>query len=1030
MEGDNTGDSNTLGAKDPYGALQDSQRDSIRPDDIPRGEEDVPTSQQNARDTLSNAEQLASSGKDLASAASGNPIAAGRAAASFINNTKGKTPRGEEKSKSSMKGVLKKAGPTGTVAIVIGGLIAILALVATAMPVHLYENINSAFDSAAATNDMHTKKSWETMLSDSASAGYIEIGDDQCADLESHDVIPSQCSEGIADADIQAYFRDKLLQDSTTASTTEVTRSTGNVVKWTSRDGAVHIIDSSSFGEWFDSNPAFREAITRGSLAWTGSFSVWFDDIAQSLMEQLQTTRNAFEDYYEDINDQIKSEETYREIIEAVNTRNVTTHSSREKIVFFKSCGSTQRKGIARATELRDANDSQLTTITNIEPDEGGSCTISNPPEVIKNESRICTPIPDSPNYSCLKSVWYETETSTEVSTALEDAKAKVSTYLPEMVNTFYNGSDAANNDECAPYFGLSYFSAITAANRLRQTSDFAVKALETIDKMRVGEGSTSPTHQLSNLISELGTFEYMPAGSTELTQSTTERPALNAAGLSWITTGSAVDIEDANIKKLSLEGIMKGFFIDAGILTSCNLSNLLGGVINGLLSVLVKPVILLFSDANEEYLFVNGQEAQSLLDKAIAQAAYGLIFNPCTDQPAGEDIGNCLALGSHYYLSKNHQLSGGSPADQAKLTAYLEEQYKVTAYKAELERSSRSPFDISSQHTFLGSIIHQITPYVSSLSASNAISSIGSIVTSSINSLLPTASALQAEAALTNIGDCQYLGSGSYANSEGGIGAVGDAFCVPYIIDDVSTKDMDPMDIEKKLRELQAFDGEDEKGNPTINKKSNFARYVVYCSNRLSMFGVVDAEILNDFVENKDKGFFYNILSFLGLKKQARAIEIQSNREDILGWSTGSYCVATDDAEINPLWNSEMRYYQAYMTYQRINTARGGVAGNNSLDVIADYRETHPLDNSEDGILARIAGMKKEDYVAMRDYIIYYATDKSSFGPTVATTSATPNSTPKFRSRITPLTDFILDAIVPLANPNTTDPHIQGITA
>ncbi len=810
-------------------------------------------------------------------------------------------------------------------------------------------------------------------------------------------------------------------------------RGQNNVFKYTDRNGVAHIIDKDNFRSWFNNDRDFNEAITRSSLAWTGTFSGWFDGMAKQLMKKLQVTRNAFQGYYEDINDQIKSEENYKEIIKSVDKKATMTQEGREKIVFFSgtSCGtnagSVREKALARKTEL----DSGFFQITGYEAiADAGSCTTrTEPPATLLANSGPCRDtgwIDDVTkdkvyHWTCDNAAWYDTSTSIMVSDSLEKAKDQITKLLPEMINDLYRSSAASGDrDSCSTFYGISFFSAITAATRLTQAADFASKALESVDKMRLGMGAQSPIHQLSKQLTYEETYNYM-SSNNEILESTTKKPAMNASALSWITTNSHVDLNDNNIRKLSLEGVIKGYVMDVGTFASCQMANLLGNGLWGFISFAGGLFGGLFSDANEDWLFPDGARAidgsytsmAGLINEAVERAAYGLIFNPCT-QNGGEDVGNCLALGSHYYLSNNHQLSGGSPADMEKLRQFTKEQRQVIARAGEIERNNRSPFDPTSQHTFLGSIVNKILPHAAAFANSSIFSTIGNIVGSSINSLLPSASAITEEVLLSNIGECTYLG---------GIGAVGDAFCVPYIINDIdpSIRGMSPFVIEETLIGMGAFEDERNADNELVIKKdSNYYRYINYCSNRYSMFGVLDARILLDFVDGAtSNGLLWQIISFFD-KNSAQTLYLNdpAKRDEALNWATGKYCVATSNAEINPLWDSEMRYYQAHMLYARINDNRGGVKKNNTLVAINDYEQSHPIEDTPDSHLARIAGLPTEDFVSMRDYIAYQGTNKDSFGPTVANKNVTPRSrsesqTPsRFRRSITPLTNFVLNAV------------------
>ena len=990
-----------------------------------------------AAETAREAESAATGAKQAASAAtkagSGDYLGASKdalgTASSFKNSVGGK----KKDKNGMMSGNLKKAAPViGVVLLVTLPLIAIGALLM--MPFHLLENIKSGLNSLFGANATAAKESYAAMLeADSAaggtlsdalaaSQGYSGMDDESCAEWVIRTLVYEDCPEADGDPDIQAYYQQKALEAGTLAAsaTFAAVPPSGRVIKWTDRDRQVHIINSDNFSDYYDNNLEFNEAITRGSLAWTGTFSGWFDDVVRDLMARLQVTRDAFQTYYEEIDDQIQSAETYRKIIGAINDKDTLVHSSREKIILCNP------KGFYRLDELILANDAGFITAElappNIQPNPPGSCTYVNPPTA--TASRHCYAVFYGTVYShhvCTAVVIYDTTTSTIVDEELTKAKDQVRTYLPEMINTLYGSSSSSTpNDTCASLYGISYFSAIVSATRLQQAADFAAKALESIDKVRAGDGSESPIHQFSQHISNQNTYEYI-SDDGNLVVSDTDLPGLSSAGLSWITTHNPVDLNDPNVLKLSLEGIMKGFVLD----TACNVSEFLGNKLFGLISLIAGLKSHLFSNGNNKPRFLSRHNTNDLVEDAISRAAFGLIFNPCTE-PGGEDVGNCLALGSHYYLSKNHQLSGGSPASMEKLTQFANEQRHAIARHAELERGDRSPFDASSQYTFLGSIVNQIIPYAATLSNSNIFTSIGRILGNSINSLFPAASALQEDVLLGNIGNCYYLG---------GIGAVGDAFCVPYMINDIDPviRNKTPYEVEEEVKELKGFEldkngkilRDPRDGNPIINRQSNFARYITYCSYRYSTFGILDANILEDhrnFLESQQDpmnkafiGFFGQLLTRFVKPERRDELEL-IHRESLLGWATGVFCVATDD-DTNPnnvdyapkSWNEETRYYQAYMTYQRINVNRGGYATNNSRTVIAEYESLRPRDNIPEGILARTAGMTTEDYVAAHNRIIYLALDKSSLGPAIA--AAAKSSAPlQFRRSITPLADFLLD--------------------
>ena len=987
------------------------------------------------------------------------------------NNVTGKNDKEQGASSNIRK------GSASIIVVLLLALIPIAFLVVPLiMPFHLLANIVGKFDSNAGLKEA-AEQSYIGMIDGNASLadatlesiGYDGISQAGCDELfetpngsieyysghNTRGCVPTQLAliGNPPDPSATAYFNSKLLEGAVLADTG--TPSTSNpyaysgAFKWTDRDGEVHWIGPVEFSDYFHNNTEFNKAISQGSLGWTGTFSGWFDDMVRELMQKLELTRNTFQGFYEDVTDQLASQENYFDVIDAVNSKNTMTHTSNEKLLLLYNGCNIHYKGTARKIEITDtfADYIQATLV-----DKEGACVFVEPPEAIAD---LCDPNyrliyrggvvvgREIVNYTCPEVAYYDTRTSTKVGDPIDDASGTIQAYLPEMAKSFRTITrNDGTGDICAQLYGLSYFSVIVAANRLNQASTFAAQALEAIDKTRAGLGSESGIHQLAKQLSETGTYTHLEDGQNieglgySIATSTTNRPALNSQGVSWINTNSAIDGTDFSVQNLSVEGVIKGFILEAHTVAACNASTVAGHILFSLISLVVGSSHSNF-DANDEYM--SGVE-RNLINRAIREAAYALVFNPCTTDDEGnlarnEDVGNCIALGAHNYLSQNHRLSGGSPADMEKLQQFVEQRRRTIAREAELDREQRSPFDVYSPNTFLGSIVGRVAPYAASLTSSSIFTSIGNIVTSSINSLLPTASALQTDTLIGNIGECKLLDS--LDPTENGNGAVGDIFCVPYTITDIALFDpeigpMSAKEVEAHVESLGGFDGFTEQNNRIINPESNFAKYIKYCSNRISIFGVIDANILKDYLEEVEENtgwfqsFFRRLLSFLTLGFY-EYLESE-NLETALRWATGRNCVATNNPDINNnFWNEQGRYYQAYMTYQRININRSGGNGNNAIDTIHAYNAKHPI-NTPDDRIAATAGMLTEDYAIVRDYIAYQTTDLSSHGPTIA--SIAKPATIKFKHSITPLTDFLIEKIIPITTPNLIDPRQQGITA
>ena len=117
-----------------------------------------------------------------------------------------------------------------------------------------------------------------------------------------------------------------------------------------------------------------------------------------------------------------------------------------------------------------------------------------------------------------------------------------------------------------------------------------------------------------------------------------------------------------------------------------------------------------------------------------------------------------------------SRSVAGTTAGDTAAVTATYRIQQEIIAEKAAYDRTTKSPFDITSEHTFLGSIVYSLIPFATSttaLSLSSTISNFGSVLGSAITSLLPTSSAISETKLALNYGDCIHSNSvGAFAEA------------------------------------------------------------------------------------------------------------------------------------------------------------------------------------------------------------------------------------------------------------------------
>lgn len=160
---------------------------------------------------------------------------------------------------------------------------------------------------------------------------------------------------------------------------------------------------------------------------------------------------------------------------------------------------------------------------------------------------------------------------------------------------------------------------------------------------------------------------------------------------------------------------------------------------------------------------------------KLAAQAALGIAFQvglallptlladivagTVTDNIDGEHSGNAITSGAGNMLGALNRESGNPVLTKDQAVDYFAYQQEMIAMQAEEDRATLSPFDTSSRHTFLGTIVSSLTPYIASSASvpSKFFSSLGMSLTSIFGSA-KAASAADYEKTLNVCQDFDYM--------------------------------------------------------------------------------------------------------------------------------------------------------------------------------------------------------------------------------------------------------------------------------
>lgn len=667
--------------------------------------------------------------------------------------------------------------------------------------------------------------------------------------------------------------------------------------------GKIYHIQPDEFDNFFKTHPDFRNGYLAASKTWRGHYSGWFDRSVLKVMARIGVDLRSKFKHFQQVDDVEKGNQKFRDM---AKRRNLPLESAAE----------TWEQEDKRPK--LDANGKPIT-------DANGNPVLEQPPPNKTKDAKLDTP--DS------------------IKSHLAD--------ISKISNTACIAFDVANS-----------LQMIVAAHQAIETVNLISGFLESVDKVKAGEGAKSPMNNYLHMMTQ---------------PDRNGKTALASYGVGSMFgmggTGRRSFNDSDSILQVNREGIFSKFQVGKDLSLECAYARLGTNIASAAVEVMTlggasiaKSVIKIFSKIAVKDVLI-ALIAPAILSASIDLASKILIQNYVDKLTyLGEDGGNALAAGSNLYLSENAKSGGQSPADQARVLAYQRQVVaRSRAESATFARANLSPFDLSSEYTFLGSIMYQTFPiFLRSQSALAAANATAGVALRSFANVLPSASALADTRLVQATGNCPLLDS---------LEVVGDPYCNPYYITDPSTIEETPASIYNQVYHLRKKPGyhdspadgetgqcvvktplgikynyntptnfilkepkaiypktcdlvveETEEGNPIINIHSALGGYIRFCGQRGSQLGLADGNIASvvkytDFNTGEFSGASQTIANsrLLGLVPivgdLVDALDAFKDAEKI-PWITGEVCVASPK---NKGWDTEYRYYQRYSEDQRL---------------------------------------------------------------------------------------------------------------
>ncbi len=485
--------------------------------------------------------------------------------------------------------------------------------------------------------------------------------------------------------------------------------------------------------------------------------------------------------------------------------------------------------------------------------------------------------------------VYYEyEELGTTASSATNDAEA--------FVNDVREKNPALNVNKAA----LNTADALKVADTIskeQRSSLFYLTFMENISKMKAGEGSQSKINEAMNYLYKNSESEVVDVKTGEVKK--VSGTPLESPSLYAVLSGEKVRAED--VENYSSDRILKIVENKMGV---SDASAAISETVTSSSRETKASIGRFISDGLE----TASQALLALVSPIVSSSLMDNSYQTITGINAGEFlVEGAINVGKE--LAKS---SGATAGDGEAVISYRKLNNEVLARDAAADRLTRSPFDVTSKNTFLGSIFYNLAVYSTKFSGSrfSGLKSFGKLTQFSIATLLPAAYADEPNGYLTTFGDCE-----TYAT----IGAVGSAQCSEIATFDTSTLN-DPFNDAGFVKFVEENTTLNASGSRTINKDSDLAKFILYNDERETPLGVIDGGILDSLSKKSESiPFLKNILEMI---------------KTFLGASENNKKIASGAAFVNSLKNAAWqtyKYAQRYVSLARATAALRQYAGNST---------------------------------------------------------------------------------------------------
>ena len=553
-------------------------------------------------------------------------------------------------------------------------------------------------------------------------------------------------------------------------------------------------------------------------------------------------------------------------------------------------------------------------------------------------------------------------ESDTSVKTK---ADADVEATKVDIGNIAKKAASGASTAVCAYSAAATAVAAITMGQQMMEMINMTSGYMESVQKVQAGDGTGASLHQYNNetnQVNDEGKGFWTSTSISSLFGGDTGDSTAGVANLeNIVTANSALTIgTDAATWKTCI-----------GLKLAANAVDVIGDIIGIFTAGIGKAIQIGVSLA----ISAGGAIIASTIIEAIVQSAVKSLSVDVITDMGSEEAGDYTVGGGDLILSAMGRSTGLSAGTSAKVAEFEAYKNSVIAQRAQYDRDNLSPFDTSSQYTFLGSLVHSATSFAvlsSGHPLTKAVSSISSVLSNSIITLLPKTSAVTYSSIVNRNSTedtCPLLSS---------VDATGTTLHCGYnSISDTSTYGITYQEAVDYL--CRTGNLENCGSTPTIVKNSELAKYVTFWTTRDSHLGLADSGITNS---------LHMLEASTGSGTADAAINGAVGAVPVIGGAIDIMNAANDAANFEYIygsayvaggseWDEEKQYIQTYLELDTIYSDLALIETSALATYLEDYYEENPLDKSYEGTLARYSGLTKDEVIstlAYMDYLEYVA--------------------------------------------------------